>query len=136
MRGLTLLIVLGVSGITFGAVPTSFDEQLITTRGSEITSMAWAPDGSGRLFLTAKGGNVWIIRDGAALPDPFITTDPDRIETNSECGLLGIAFDPAFMNNGYVYFFITRSSSEQQIIRYRAVGDVGVEGGWRSGPME
>src|SRR5215475_4338911 len=125
MRRLVLGILLGVSGITYATVPGDFDESLVTTRGSEITSMGWAPDGSGRLFLTAKGGDVWIIRDGAALPDPFVTVSD--VFTNSECGLLGIAFDPAFMDNGYVYFFVTRSSSEQQIIRFRTQGDIGIE---------
>jgi hypothetical protein len=45
----------------------------------------------------------------------------------SECGLLSVAFDPNFGENGYVYFFMTVSSSEQRIVRYRAAGNVGVE---------
>jgi len=44
-----------------------------------------------------------------------------------ECGLIGIAFDPDFVSNGYVYVFATVSTSEQQIIRYTAVGDVGTD---------
>jgi glucose/arabinose dehydrogenase len=92
------------------------------------TGMAWAPDDSGRLFVTRKGFNdtgaeIRIIDDGVLLPSPFATVSP--IFTASECGLIGIAFDRDFINNHFVYVFATVSSSEQQIIRYTANGNVG-----------
>jgi MYXO-CTERM domain-containing protein len=96
--------------------------------GDNITTLAWAPDGSNRLFVAEKGGAVRIVRlgaDGAAelLPQPFLTHRP--IYTGSECGLIGLAFDPGFATNGWVYVFVTVSSSEQQIVRYTAQGDTG-----------
>jgi len=87
------------------------------------TGLAWAPDGSNRLFVILKGGQVQIIKNGVLLGTPFATITP--IFTNSECGLIGICFDPDFVNNHYIYFFVTVSSSEQQIIRYTDVSDVG-----------
>ena len=104
----------------------NFTETTWATAPSGATGMAWAPDGSGRLFVTIKTGPVRIVRMGTPptlLPIPFATISP--VFTNSECGVIGIAFDPDFRENGYVYFFVTVSSSEQQIIRYTAVGDVG-----------
>ncbi len=93
------------------------------------TGMAWAPDGSNRLFILRKGGfsgissaQVRIVKNGSLLGTPFAT---ESVFTNSECGLIGMAFDPSFASNGYVYFFITASDSEQQIVRYTAVGDIG-----------
>jgi MYXO-CTERM domain-containing protein len=121
--GLWVTVLAASAAARANVFDANFTETLVTTRGSEITSMGWAPDGSGRLFLTAKGGNVWIVQNGAALPQPFVTLSP--VFTNSECGLLGIAFDPKFMDNGYVYFFVTRSAGEQQIVRYTAVGNAG-----------
>jgi glucose/arabinose dehydrogenase len=88
------------------------------------TGMAWAPDGSNRLFVITKGGSVLVIKNGALLPAPFATLTP--IYTGSECGLIGIAFDPNFLVNQYVYLFVTVSASEQQIVRYTAMGDTGV----------
>ena len=85
--------------------------------------MGWAPDGSQRLFLSVKGGPVRIVENGVLLPTPFATISP--VFTNSECGVIGLAFDPNFINNRYVYFFVTVSASEQQIIRYTANGNVG-----------
>ena len=93
----------------------------------QITGLAWAPDGSGRLFVTLKFGQVWVVNFGpppTLSAAPFATISP--ITTTSECGLLGLAFDPDFMNNGFVYFFVTVSSSEQQIIRYTDSGGVGI----------
>jgi glucose/arabinose dehydrogenase len=92
-----------------------------------ITGIGWAPDGSGRLFVIRKGGfngqqnaQVRIVQNGAVLPEVFAT---ESVYTNSECGLIGMAFDPDFVNNRYVYFFVTASSSEQRIIRYSDVPD-------------
>jgi glucose/arabinose dehydrogenase len=103
----------------------TFTEEPFSTPPSGITSMAWAPDASERLFLTVKDGPVRIIKDGELLEEPFAVHSP--VETNSECGVLGIAFDPAFSENQYVYFFVTVSTSTQQIIRFTANGDVGVD---------
>lgn len=103
-------------------VDANFTETPFVVVASEITGIEWAPDGSNRLFVIRKGGQVRIVKDGVLLPTPFAT---ETVYTNSECGLIGMAFDPGFVTNGYVYFFVTASSSEQQIIRYTAVGDTG-----------
>ena len=80
----------------------------VTVSGGQITSIAWAPDGSNRLFVTLKEGQVRIVKDGVVMPTAFAT---EAVFTSSECGLLGIAFDPGFVSNGYVYLFATVSSS-------------------------
>jgi glucose/arabinose dehydrogenase len=96
--------------------------------GKQHTGLAWAPDGSDRLFVLEKGGRVRILSGALTSTTPvwstFATMTP--IFTNSECGLIGMAFDPDFANNHYVYFFVTVSNSEQQIIRYDASTDTGV----------
>jgi glucose/arabinose dehydrogenase len=89
------------------------------------TGLAWAPDGTHRLFVIRKNGVILIIKDGALLPTPFATVAP--VYQNSECGLIGITFDPDFLVNRYVYVFATVSPTEQQIIRYTADGDTGTQ---------
>jgi len=79
------------------------------------TGLAWAPDGSNRLYITRKAGDVRVIENGSLLPTAFST---DSVFTNSECGLLGITFDRDYVSNGYVYLFMTISNSEQQVVRY------------------
>ncbi len=122
---LTLLPVLvlvspGASGALVD--PVNFTQTTFANVGANATSMAWAPDGSNRAFVTMKDGRVVVIKNGVVLGTTFST---DVVFTNSECGLLGIAFDPNFIQNGYVYLFETVSSSQQQIVRYTASGDVG-----------
>lgn len=97
----------------------------IATGGN--TGLAWAPDGSDRLFVLEKTGRVQVL-SGALSGGPesvttFATMSP--IFTASECGLIGMAFDPDFVNNQLVYFFVTVSNTEQQIIRYDASGATG-----------
>lgn len=118
----TVALVFGVS-VRGATLDGNFSESVYATVGSQVTGIAWAPDGSNRLFVTRKGGVVQILKDGAPLATPFATVSP--VFTTSECGLIGIAFDPDFLGNGYLYLFVTVSSTEQQIIRYTAVGDVG-----------
>jgi MYXO-CTERM domain-containing protein len=99
------------------------ESTFVNTSLGNITGMAWAPDGSQRLFLTVKGGPVRIVENGVLLPAPFATISP--VYTQSECGVIGIAFDPNFINNRYVYFFVTVANNQQQIIRYTANGNTG-----------
>ncbi len=86
------------------------------------TGLGWAPDGSGRLFVICKGGLVRVVQynpgtsTGTLGATPWATLSP--VFTNSECGLIGLCFDPNFINNRFVYFFVTVSSSEQRIVRY------------------
>lgn len=88
--------------------------------GDRVTGMAWAPDGSNRLFVTCQYGAVRIIQNGTLLGTPFVSFTP---HTNSECGVIGLCFDPDFVTNHYVYFFVTVSGSEQRIIRLNASGN-------------
>lgn len=112
-----LLLVRGAS------LDVNFQETTFATAGSQVTSLAWAPDGSHRLFVTRKGGVIEIVKNGSVLATPFATVSP--VHLNGESGLVGICFDPNFMSNGHVYCFVTVSSNEQQIVRYTALGDIG-----------
>ena len=86
------------------------------------TSLAWAPDGSARLFVTLQEGSVRIVKNGALLPLPFASI---AAYTQGECGVLGICFDPDYATNRYVYVFVTVSRTEQRILRYTDVNDRG-----------
>jgi len=95
--------------------------------GGGHTGLAWAPDGSDRLFVLEKNGRVRVMSGALSTGIPawstFATMSP--IVTTIECGLIGIAFDPDFANNHYVYFFVTVSNTEQQILRYDATTNIG-----------
>src|SRR5215208_3588432 len=94
------------------AVPAGFTlTPVVDVNGganAEVTSMAWAPDGSYRLFVTGRHGAVWIVKDGAVLPQTFVQIASGELyDSSSETGLLSIAFDPDFVRTGHVYLFVT-----------------------------
>lgn len=102
-----------------------FEEAFVASGLLGITGIAWAPDASQRLFVTTRAGAIRIVENGKTLAESFATLP--QVYAASECGLIGIAFDPDYVSNGYVYVFVTVSASEQQIVRYRDVGNIGTD---------
>ncbi len=67
--------------------------------------VAMAFDPQGRLFYTEKDtGYVRLFANGALQPAPVITF---QVNSSGERGLLGIAVDPHFTDNHYLYSFYT-----------------------------
>src|SRR5687768_11235162 len=82
-------------------VPAGFSDATFVTGLSLPVAMAFAPDG--RLFVCEKNGALRIVTPaGVLLPTPFMTL---TVNTPGEQGLLGIAFDPQFASNGYLYCY-------------------------------
>jgi len=79
--------------------------QLIASGLEAPWSVALAPDG--RLFVTERPGRVRIVRLGAGggLASRPWATVPARANPDAERGLLGIALDPDFARNGFVYLY-------------------------------
>ena len=96
------------------------------------TAFAFAPDG--RIFIAQKGGAVRIVKNGSLLSTPFYTVSP--VNTYGDRGLLGIAIDPNFNTNHYVYLSYTydvkpsdnTGPKTNQVIRVTANGDVAASG--------
>src|SRR5882724_1287761 len=89
------------------------------------TTMTFAPDG--RLFVAEKDGPLRVIKNGQLLSTPFMTL---VVDTANERGLMGIAFDPNFASNHYLYVYYTSTagSIHNRISRFTANGDVAVAG--------
>ena len=85
---------------------TTFQETLVTSGVSAPTAMEFAPDG--RLFVAEQSGHLRVIKNGALLPEDFVTLS---VASNSERGLLGIAFDPNFSTNRFIYLYYTRQTA-------------------------
>ncbi len=87
-------------------------------------SMAFAPDG--RLFLADRVSGVIKYLQNGTLSGAWATI-PKVGTAGSEQGLLGIAIDPNFLTNGYVYVYYTRAGTitENVVARLQEVGGVG-----------
>ena len=98
-----LLLSLAARGAT---LPTGFAETRIATGLASPTAMSFAPDG--RLFVAQQSGALRVIKNGALLSQPFMTLS---VNSSGERGLLGVAFDPNFASNNFVYVYYTTSTS-------------------------
>jgi uncharacterized protein (TIGR03437 family) len=106
-------------------LPAGFVETQIASGLSSPTAMDFAPDG--RLFVCLQGGNLRVVKNGALLPTPFLTL---TVDSSGERGLLGVAFDPNFAINNfvYVYYTVPGSPAHNRVSRFTASGDVAAAG--------
>jgi glucose/arabinose dehydrogenase len=129
-RGLTLSAALSVilvfpRPLVAATLPTGFTESVVANGLQNPTAMAFAPDG--RLFVCLQGGQLRVIENGVLLSNPFLTVP---VDANGERGLLGVAFDPNFTANHfvYVYYTATTPSVHNRVSRFTANGNVAVAG--------
>jgi glucose/arabinose dehydrogenase/PKD repeat protein len=84
-------------------VPQDFADQPIASLGAP-TALAFTPDG--RMLIATQAGNLRVLTDGALQPTPALALG-SRVCSNSERGLLGVAVDPNFATNRFIYLFYT-----------------------------
>jgi glucose/arabinose dehydrogenase len=84
-------------------------------------SLAFAPDG--RLFVTERPGRVRIVNLSTFTSEVALTLG--GVFAQSEAGLLGLALDPGFAQNRFVYLYYSATAgggAVNRIERYREVG--------------
>ena len=121
--GLSLAV--SAAAAAAATLPAGFTEALVASGLNNPTAMQFAPDG--RLFVCEQAGRLRVIKNGALLSTPFLTV---TVSSSGERGLLGVAFDPNFAVNQYVYVYYTATSPafHNRISRFTANGDVAVAG--------
>ena len=83
-------------------------------------SIAWLPDG--RALVTERPGRVRLLSASGELRDAP-AGEVDVVESDgSESGLLGLAIDPEFAANGFVYLYRTTGGGNE-VARYRFADD-------------
>ena len=122
---LMMMMMIGATPSRAATLPAGFTEALVASGLNNPTAMQFAPDG--RLFVCEQGGRLRVIKDGALLSTPFLTV---TVSASGERGLLGVAFDPNFAVNQYVYVYYTATSPavHNRVSRFTANGDVAVPG--------
>lgn len=93
-----VLICLPATAQTFNDAGFS-SERVAAVQESPI-GFVFTPDG--RIFIWSKPGLISVIKNGAMLATPFIDIS-DHVNRAVDRGLNGVALDPDFANNGYVY---------------------------------
>ncbi len=108
----------------FAAPPQNFQTSAIISTGLDGPSgFQFAPDG--RIFILQRTGEVKIYKNGQLLANNFITLPSIA---SGDRGLIGIAFDPDYASNKYVYFYYTALDKLNYLVRFSAVNDTASDG--------
>ena len=79
-------------------------------------SIGWTPDGTA--LFTERGGNLSMIQNGIPAPGPLLSLNV----SGGEGGLLGVAVDPDFAKNSYVYLYYSTAGADHaftnKVVRY------------------
>lgn len=109
-------------------LPSGFSDGNFAGGLSRPTAMEFAPDG--RLFVAEQGGALRVIKQGNLLPGPFVSL---TVDSRGERGLLGVATDPNFSVNRYVFVYHTvpGTPAHNRVSRFIANGDKALAGSQR-----
>jgi glucose/arabinose dehydrogenase len=109
----------------FSLIPTAFAQEYpelgvkIETVAENLTipwSIDWTPDGM--TLFTERNGNLRAIQDGQLLQEPLLSLGVGGVEG----GMLGVAVDPNYSDNHYVYVYYTYNellSTTNKLVRYQ-----------------
>ena len=108
-------------------VPAGFKQSIVVQNLINPTRMAIAPDG--RIFITEQAGRIRIVELGSLLSQSFLNI-ATRVDSRGERGLLGIAFDPDFLVNQWLYVYYTSKTPviHNRVSRFKANGDTVLPG--------
>jgi glucose/arabinose dehydrogenase len=105
IAAIAILLVFAIAPAAMaGTSPPGFADKVVASGLDQPTAIAFLP--SGKLLVTEKTGALWLMGGGTLQK---LATIP--VCTDAEMGLLGVAVDPSFASNGYVYLYRTKPSS-------------------------
>jgi putative heme-binding domain-containing protein len=107
------------------SLPPGFERETIASGISGATALAMAPDG--RVFICEQTGSLRVVKGEGLLAEPFVTLD---VDDQWERGLIGVALDPRFADNGFVYVvWVGRKPyPHHRVSRFTASGDTALAG--------
>jgi glucose/arabinose dehydrogenase len=109
-------------------LPPGFTESVFATGLTGPSAFAVAPDG--RLFVAEQTGALRVVQNQTVLAAPFVSL---AVDSQGERGLVGVALDPNFAANGFVYVYYTVPGSgggaaHNRVSRFTANGNVAAGG--------
>ncbi len=117
---LVLAVATTVSGSALGA-ESAFRPRVVA-RGLAEPVLVTAPRNElRRLYVVEQRGTIRVIDRGRLRPGYFLDVRP-RLVSGGEQGLLGLAFDPKYATNRFVYVNYTDTSGDTRVVRYRTNG--------------
>lgn len=106
--------------VPYEALPPDVKIETVVANATQVAAMDFTPDG--RLLYTERTGKVRVVVSGV-LQNTAVMTFP--VKTEGERGLLGIAVDPNFAVNHYVWVYFTKQAAglcsnpiENRVVRF------------------
>jgi glucose/arabinose dehydrogenase len=101
----------------FPDLPDGFAKVQLAKGLKNPTAIAFAPNGD--IYIAQQRGAIVLYRGGAVQSTPVITIPAD---TGTETGILGLALDPNFATNGFMYVGYTTVDLHSQLSRFTVTG--------------
>jgi len=88
----------GSSRAASAATAAEFHVEILLRGVNTPWAIDFAPDG--RIFLTERSGRIRVVERGQLRAEPWLALE---VATSGEAGLMGLAIDPQFAQNRFVY---------------------------------
>ena len=106
----------GTNSTTIGpGLPSGFQQTQLASGLKDPTVIAFPPGGGGDAWIGEEGGTILDYHNGAIQPTPVVTLPNVFFPQGSEDGLLGIAFDPNYATNHFVYISYTVAVTQNNV---------------------
>lgn len=102
------------------ALPNGFTHAVLADDLFQPTALECAADG--RIFIGELSGDVRVWDGGQMLQQPVI--EIETFDIQGEFGLLGLALDPDFASNGWLYANFITPEPRNRVSRFTVVGNV------------
>ncbi|MCW3086345.1 MAG: hypothetical protein JWP12_3711 [Bacteroidetes bacterium] len=132
---IALVLCLNVTRTAAQTLPATYTQTNVVTGLQYPVDFDWAPDG--RYFVTQKGGTtsgscanakILVYSTTGTLLSTFCDLT-DSVNCDGERGVLGIAIDPNFATNHYVYVYYVHkfgTANEIRVLRWVESANVGI----------
>ncbi len=122
---IAVLAVVAVVVVTAAGSATAAESafrRIVVARGLDAPVQVTAPRSeSRRLYVVEQRGTIRVV-DRGRLRAAFFLDVRGRVVSGGEQGLLGLAFDPKYASNRFIYVNYTDTRGDTRIVRYRTNG--------------
>ncbi len=104
------------TGTVAGVLPAGFTQTKLAGGLANPIVLAFAPNGD--IYIGQQAGKISIFRAGKLLATPLGTIP--NVYGQVECGLLGIALDPNYASNGFIYvsYVLSTTNSSGTVVPF------------------
>jgi glucose/arabinose dehydrogenase len=116
------IVVAGVALVASASGGQSAFRRAVVARGLDEPVQVTAPRSEPRrLYVVEQGGTIRVVDRGRVRARPFLDIRP-RVRSGGEQGLLGLAFDPRYASNRFLYVNYTDTAGDTRVVRFETSG--------------